>query len=401
MRPPVSQPDSSRPGRPVGSEGAAPAPVDGGTQRERLVDAMIELAVREGYQGVSIAQVSAHAGVSSATFYRLFSDKEDCALAAYRTATERVLRQMEPVDPATVYTREQWSRAAAAALRRLLEAVCADTAAAQLLFVESLAGGARVREERRPVMSMFQKRAQALLSSTPEATATLDIPSTALIGGIRTIVSRHLRTSAEDQLPELAGDLVAWIESYAVAPGRTRWSTGPQARLRAPERAQRTSSRPRRLPRGRHRLPPSVVARSHRTRLIHAIAEVTFAKGYADATVTDIVSAAGVARQVFYEHFTDKQHAFLEAQHYPAQLIFEKCAVAYFSPVEWPERVWSGLQALLQLVVVHPALSHLRLVECYAAGPAAIRRAEEVTRSFTIFFEEGYRARPDASRLPV
>ena len=30
-------------------------------------------------------------------------------------------------------------------------------------------------------------------------------------------------------------------------------------------------------------------------------------------------------------------------------------------------------------------------MECYAAGARAIRRAEEITRSFTIFLEEGYR----------
>ncbi len=45
-------------------------------------------------------------------------------------------------------------------------------------------------------------------------------------------------------------------------------------------------------------------------------------------------------------------------------------------------------------------LAHLRLVECYAAGPAAIRRAEDITRSFTIFLEEGYRRRPQAQELP-
>src|SRR5207245_7038799 len=58
------------------------------------------------------------------------------------------------------------------------------------------------------------------------------------------------------------------------------------------------------------------------------------------------------------------------------------------------------LETLIALIASNPALSHLRLVECYAAGPAAIRRAEEITRSFTIFLQEGYRYRPEASSLP-
>jgi len=52
------------------------------------------------------------------------------------------------------------------------------------------------------------------------------------------------------------------------------------------------------------------------------------------------------------------------------------------------------------MITANPAISHLRLIECYAAGPEAIRRAEEITRSFTIFLEEGYGYRPQARELP-
>ena len=67
---------------------------------------------------------------------------------------------------------------------------------------------------------------------------------------------------------------------------------------------------------------------------------------------------------------------------------------------DWPERIWRAFSALLEMVVANPALSHLRLVECYSAGPDAIRRAEEITRSFTIFLEEGYGYQPEARELP-
>ena len=395
-RPPARH--EQRPGQRAGASGMHHSTPP--TQRERLIDATIELAAREGLAGLSIAQITGQAGVSSATFYELFSDKEDCALAAFRTSTRCVLERMRPIEADSLESFEQWREQATAALGRMIDAVCSDTAAAWLLFVESLAGGPRVREERRAVTSVFQERAERFLFSPAPVGVTLDLPAIAMIGGIRTIVSRHLRASAEDQLPDLLEDLVGWLGSYAVPAGRLPWSTGPRARLRSGLAAAPAPSPPRRLPRGRHGLPPSVVARSHRTRIIHATAEVTLAKGYTEATIADIVAAAGVARQVFYEHFTDKQNAFLEAQQYPTQHIFECCAAAYFAPAGWPERVWSGLKALLDLVVVNPALSHLRLVECYAAGPAAIRRAEDVTRSFTIFFEEGFAVRPEATQLP-
>ena len=189
-----------------------------------------------------------------------------------------------------------------------------------------------------------------------------------------------------------------------VPAGQARWSTGKHALL-AYTRASRASARPlapvpQRLPRGRHGLPAGVVARSQRTRIIYATAEVMMVKGYTNATVTDIVAAAGVARDVFYEHFTDKRHAFLEAQQHPTQHILDRCAAAYFAADSWPERVWYCLSALIELIVENPAISHLRLVECYVAGPEAIRRAEEITRSFSVFLEEGYRYRPQAQELP-
>jgi AcrR family transcriptional regulator len=38
------------------------------TQRERLIDAMIELVAQRGYRAVSITELCSHAGVSPVTF---------------------------------------------------------------------------------------------------------------------------------------------------------------------------------------------------------------------------------------------------------------------------------------------------------------------------------------------
>ncbi len=123
-------------------------------------------------------------------------------------------------------------------------------------------------------------------------------------------------------------------------------------------------------------------------------------KGYVNTTVSDLVAAAGVSREVFYEHFTDRQDAFLEALDFPTQPILDACSAAYFSGEAWPDRVWRGLDALIGMIVANPSISHLRLVECYSAGPTAIRRAEDITRAFTIFLQEGYGVRAEAADLP-
>ncbi len=368
------------------------------TQRERLIEAVIELAGRFGYQSLTIAQISARAGVSSATFYEQFADREECMLAAYRAVTERTLARM-----ASSLQEGEWASAARPAFTELLRTLTDDPDAGRVMFVEALAGGPRLRAELRMVLDGMEQNAEVLLEGAPRDGVTLDIPGRALIGAVRHVVSRHLRTHSEDKLPARAEQMLAWMACYAVPAAAGRWSTSPAALLALPAEqspALQSHSGLERLPRGRHGLPPGAVARNQRSRILAATASVTMEKGYAATTVADIVSAAGVAKEAFYRHFSDKEQVFLEAQEHPTQQILDTLVSAYFSADDWPERIWRGLRRLLELIAADPVMSHLRLVECYTAGPTAVRRAEETTRSFTIFLEEGYRQRPGGGELP-
>jgi AcrR family transcriptional regulator len=259
-----------------------------------------------------------------------------------------------------------------------------------------------MRQERERVLALYERGVQDFLERTPDGGGVLDIPVASLEGALRHIVAWHLRTHSEDRLRSVIQDILTWMSSYATSSGEPYWSTGSQVLLAtAPTQAlDAPGSRPGRLPRGRHGLPAGVVTRTQRRRIICGTAEATVAKGYANVTVADIVAAAGISRDVFYEHFADKQHAFLEAQQYATHHIFDTCAAAYFSAAEWPERVWNALQALIGLIAANPAIAHLRIVECYAAGAAAIRSTEDLVGAGAIFLEEGYGYRPRARDLP-
>ncbi len=369
------------------------------TQRERLIEAIVELSGNHGYQSLSIAQISSRAGVSSATFYELFEDKEACMLAAYRAATQRTLKSME-----SALQGGEWARAARPAFTELLQSVQSDPDGGRVMFVEALSGGPALRSEQDLVLDLMEQSAEGLLEAAPPGSSTLDVPARALIGGVRYIVSRHLRTHEEDRLSRLTDDIIGWMGSYAVPVELGRWSKGPAALLAGSGELHPATAEPApqlgRLPRGRHGLSPGEVARSQRTRIILATALVSMEKGYANTTVADIVAAAGVAKDAFYRHFSDREQAFLEAQQYPSQHILDTMVGAYFSVDDWPERIWLAFDALLGLIAENPALAHLRMVECYAAGAAAIRRAEDIIRSFTLFLEEGYRYRSTANELP-
>ena len=56
------------------------------SQRERLLNAMARSCAKKGYGATTIADVCEGAGVSRATFYELFKDKEDCFHASMEVA---------------------------------------------------------------------------------------------------------------------------------------------------------------------------------------------------------------------------------------------------------------------------------------------------------------------------
>ncbi len=371
------------------------------SQRERLLEAMTHVAAREGYAQMRIAHLTARAGVSRQTFYECFTDKEDCFLAAYQLAAGEILGKMRLALGAG-----DWWETPPEAMRVLLAEIESDPETAWVFFVEGMAGGSRVRRHRNEVLGAFEHLAEEFLDGAPPDGLTLDIPPVALIGAIRMTTFHYLSSDSADRLPALADDLVAWIRSYAAPAARPRWSTGPHAVLsrssfpgsgRAPARALR---RPDPLPRGRHRLPAGVVARNHRERILHATAQVAMAKGYIEMTVGDIVAAAGIAKDVFYQHYRDKQHAFLATQQHGLKETFTACAGSYFAGASWPERIYNGLRTLTTLTAMEPTLAHLRMVEPYAAGADAIERMQDMVARFAVFLEEGYKYRPEAEVLP-
>ena len=57
----------------------------------------------------------------------------------------------------------------------------------------------------------------------------------------------------------------------------------------------------------------SFVAENQRERILAAVADVVSAASYGELTVEGIIVTAGISRRTFYEHFKNKDDAFLAA----------------------------------------------------------------------------------------
>jgi AcrR family transcriptional regulator len=156
---------------------------------------------------------------------------------------------------------------------------------------------------------------------------------------------------------------------------------------------------PRRLPRGTHGLDRDVVEASQRTRLLEAVGRAVAERGYAAATIDDVVRRAGVSKKTFYEHFADKQDCFLAAYEAASEELLERVREAHATHDDWLERTRAGVRAYLRWLAAEPALARVFLIEVAAAGPQALERRERLRDRYAELIRE---RRPKAQpRLPI
>lgn len=154
------------------------------------------------------------------------------------------------------------------------------------------------------------------------------------------------------------------------------------------------------LPRGRHGLPPELVAQSQQERLLAAILRVTAEKGYQETSVADVLKEAGVGRESFYRHFKDKEACFLAAGDALTDDLEGRIREAYDQPGPWPQRVRAGLAAALAWFAANPEIARVMLIEMGAVGPSARERFLENLHRFTTMLDEGREPAVPAADFP-
>jgi AcrR family transcriptional regulator len=364
-------------------------------QRERLIVSIVELVEDGDYAGVSVAALARHAHVSSATFYKLFADKRECFLAGYLSLaaelTERVRRAVEEREAIPAWQ---------SALRALLAFTAERPAGMLLLTEEAMIAGPAVVQARAQLIDAIDR------AIDEAAEHRLSVPGRVLVGALFRLDAMQARADpghGEAVMGALEDELASWMRCYADdASTEERYRLEPVAGIEAgPPDFAAGLVPPQRGPRGRNRLTPEQTATNQRDRILHAIAEVSLRKGYGETTVAAVVAEAGLAREVFYQHYRDKEAAYLAAYDLGFQTLVGQCAAAFFTSEEWPERVWQALRVFIDFMVNFPAFAHLGMVEAYAIGPQATSRMKERVTGFTIFLEEGYRQGARAGGLPA
>lgn len=182
------------------------------SQRARLLHAATEAVAELGYVKTTVADILARAGVSRATFYQLFTDKEDCFVAAYQQNAELVAVLM------TAELEQVQARGELDPLERLdhvlgvfLAALRSAPALARVFLVEVYAAGPVAIEQRRRSMELFadivaetHRGESGVLGTAPAQR----FAAQAIVGAVSAMVTNAIGVGETDEILKLREPLM-------------------------------------------------------------------------------------------------------------------------------------------------------------------------------------------------
>lgn len=170
-------------------------------KRRRIMDAMADLCVEEGYRATTVTKLSERAGVSRATIYEHFDNRERVFLELVDSAVAELLQRTE-LACREARTREE--EALPAGLGAVLAWVAERPAHAWALIVEPF--GATPESMRRYLAAIaeFTALLSAALPSEMPRSQTIE---ESLVGGVASLLSGLIRGGeairAQEFLPEI------------------------------------------------------------------------------------------------------------------------------------------------------------------------------------------------------
>ncbi|HET6999197.1 MAG TPA: TetR/AcrR family transcriptional regulator [Solirubrobacterales bacterium] len=187
-----------------GGRADLPEPLVADSQRERILNAMAEACASNGYVATTIGDIVELAGVSRATFYELFKDKEDCLRAAMELMAADVAASVgEAYSPD-----KPWASMVRDTAAVFLGLLASRPDFARMALVEAPAAGGRSME----MYASGKRVLQSLLDrGRTDPVEEQGVPSSASRGSLaaaESLVVGQILAGNTERLPELLPDVV-------------------------------------------------------------------------------------------------------------------------------------------------------------------------------------------------
>ena len=175
-------------------------------QRERLVAGLTQALYEVGYQKTTVSLIGQKAAVSKSDFYKHFESKDDCFVAAYETAIERIREQV--VGACEAAGEEEWPLRVRDAIASLLDLFSREPELASIALVEGLRAGRGVYDRYQSAVESFVVVLRERAPQPPQGSEVPEATDEAVIGGIASLLGRRVLAGEGEQLSELFPEIL-------------------------------------------------------------------------------------------------------------------------------------------------------------------------------------------------
>jgi AcrR family transcriptional regulator len=192
-------------GRPEGERPARQKSVDGVlAPRQRILEALIQTAAREGYKRTCVEHVMRVAEVTEPIFQEHFEDKQDL----FVQASDQLIGRIELAVLRSVYSDAPWPRRIRRGLQTLLTTVAEHPDCARVVMIECPQAGDRALERLLEAEAVFAPVLEEGRAYAASVSHLSDVTSPGVVGGIVAIVHRRVLEGHSAELPTLLADLL-------------------------------------------------------------------------------------------------------------------------------------------------------------------------------------------------
>lgn len=174
------------------------------SQRERILVAMARSCAEKGYNATTIGDICEAAGVSRATFYELFRDKEDCFHAAMEVSLADAMGSI-----LSVYSPDKpWATTVRAAAAAFLDLLASRPTFARMALVEAPSSGERAFELYASGKRVLQSLLDRGRDDPVEEEAIPSSAGRAALSGAESLIVGQILAGNAARLRELLPDVV-------------------------------------------------------------------------------------------------------------------------------------------------------------------------------------------------
>jgi AcrR family transcriptional regulator len=350
--------------------------------------AMVEAVAANGYEGTSVKQVIALAGVSRRSFYEQFANKQDCLLATFDVLAGNTMRRAADAYLASGGSLEDRLRPA---LAEFAATITHDRKAAELVIVQTqTAGVAGVMRLRRAAATCERMLCESF-TGAPEA-GPLPIPvARGIAGGLLAAMSTCLREGRGIGADELTEEMLGWTLRFQTQAAACMSEIIAESVKRSIGCGQ-SKPRDRRAASGRRT--------DERERLMENALRLAVAEDLRGLSTLRIAEEADVSIDAFFELFANKDECFLAALDMLAGELLRVTADDGLATADWPRAVRRAIRELMVYLADRPHYASTIASEAFSAGAGAVHRNLELAKAIATLLTEGAPGEP-VGRLTV